>query len=88
MTHTEKRYSNCCYALPLGELDSTPFQNGEIIHTGRCSHCKDGAEFLTEWEFAQEEESSYDEGMGIGGDAYNDTMHGAGDELEHEREND
>ena len=75
------RFSNCCGALPIGEL-----AEGDGLFTGRCSKCKDGASFFTAIEYRSF--STFDEGMVQGGDKYNDTMFGAGDELEHERMDD
>jgi len=46
---SEPRYSICCNALPLGELDDTPM-DGKPLYTGRCSKCQDGSEFITESE--------------------------------------
>jgi len=47
----EQRTSNCCGAGPLfGEIYSD-LVDGKLVHTGRCSRCKDGAEFFTDEEF-------------------------------------
>lgn len=40
------KYSNCCYALPIGELENSRFGS-----FGRCSECKENACFFTEDEF-------------------------------------
>jgi len=88
---SEKRYSNCCYALPFDELWESEEADGSKLYTGRCSKCKDGAAFFTDKEFELEEnrlQRPFDPEMGMGGAGYNDTMFGAGDELEHERDDD
>lgn len=74
--HNEKRYSNCCAALPVGELSVYPFEGSDTFmeYHGRCSSCKDGAIFFTEEELAKTD--GYDEGMGMGGDKYYDVMFG------------
>ena len=86
---SEVRTSICCDARPEGELFPTEIKPGVIVWTGRCSKCKEGSEFWTDEEWNEFEQSfstysSYDEGMHMGGDSYNDAMHGAGDELQHE----
>lgn len=44
----EKRLSNCCSAPPLdGHIDKD-VQGGRDVYIGRCSKCKEGAEFLTQ----------------------------------------
>jgi hypothetical protein len=50
---SEKRYSNCCGAPVLGEMDSYK-EDGHTYYLGRCSRCKDGAEFLTQEELDEE----------------------------------
>jgi len=58
---SEPRYSICCNALPLGELDDTPM-DGKPLYTGRCSMCQDGSEFLTQSEgdaWEQDEQEWY-----------------------------
>jgi hypothetical protein len=47
----EPRTSNCCGAGPLfGEIYADTL-DGRRVYTGRCSKCKDGAEFVTDEEF-------------------------------------
>ena len=73
------RYSNCCGALPIGELAYYKDTDGDN-YSGRCSECKEGAVFFTEEELAAED--GYDEGMGMGGDKYNDVMFDPDNEFE------
>ena len=53
---SDTRYSNCCSALPLGEIDECEM-DGKTYFLGRCSHCKDGAEFLTQEEMDAEDDN-------------------------------
>lgn len=52
-----KRYSNCCTALPVGEISKYSLLGERVIYLGFCSKCKDGAEFLTEKQLEKEENS-------------------------------
>lgn len=40
MLYTHRKYSNCCDAWPLSEVDE--------YNTGRCSACLEGAVFIDE----------------------------------------
>jgi hypothetical protein len=51
----EKLYSNCCFALPFGELYEHNYDSGIAEYSGRCSRCKEGAIFLTEEEVRRQE---------------------------------
>ena len=53
-----KRYSNCCGALPDGELYEGEDEHFIPLYTGRCSRCMDGAAFYSVEELEEQDERS------------------------------